>query len=320
MQSHAWMQARSASLLQPADLRLFAVRSGRQIVALAPLLREEGWMRELPRLHEPSDLIWSTQQGLAELCDLLAGQALPLELERVPADSPTLHALRRAYADGGRVEVLPAEPTPVIELDACRQDVDGCFNARRRSDFRRAERRARKLGEVSYEIHNPASDLELEALMKEAYAVEARSWKEAEATSLTADARQGSFFRNFTRAALPTGMLRFAFLRIEGWPAAMQIALEWQGRFWLLKISYDSAYAQCSPGQLLMLHTLRHAVRSGLSSYEFMGVMDDWTTLWTRQTRQYVHVRALPSGIAKVRMPIRRGAFALLSGLRRLMK
>ena len=320
MQTHAWMQARTASLLQPLDLRLYAVMDGHTMEALAPLLRIDDWLREPPLLHEPGDLIWSTPEGLQELASMLAAQSLPVFLERVPIDSPTLPALRRAYAGRGMVRVRPAMPTPVIELDARWQDFDACFNAGRRSDFRRVERRAQSWGEVRYEIHSPTSAAELAVLMDEAYSVETRSWKEGAGTSLTADAWHGDFFRRFTRDALPTGMLRIAFLRIGGQAVAMQIAAEWRRRFWLLKISHDQAFSRCSPGQLLMLHTLRHAALSGLLSYEFMGVMDGWTALWTRETRRYVQVRAIPFNATTGKMLIKRGARSLLRGLRRIMR
>ena len=166
-----------------------------------------GWLREPPLLHEPGDLVWSSPEGLRELAAMLAAQPLPVFLERVPIDSPTVSMLRRAYAGRGMVQIRPAMPTPVIELDERWHAFDTCFNAGRRSDFRRAERRAHNLGEVSYEIHCPISEAELAALMGDAYSVEARSWKEQEGTSLTADAWQGEFFRRFTRDAMPTGQL-----------------------------------------------------------------------------------------------------------------
>jgi Acetyltransferase (GNAT) domain len=318
MQTHAWMQARAASLLQPRDLRLYAVKDGRRIEALAPLLRIGGWLREPPLLHEPADLLWRAPEGLRELASMLAAQSLPVFLERVPIDSPTLPALRQAYAGRGLVQIRPAMPTPVIELGACWQDFDACLKAGRRSDLRRAARRALACGAVGYEIHAPASDAELAALLAEAYAVESRSWKEQVGTSLTADAWQGEFFRRFALEAMSSGILRIAFLRIGGQAVAMQIAAEWQRRFWLFKISYDQVFCRCSPGQLLMLHTLRHAARGGLLSYEFMGVMDDWVTLWTRQTRRYVQVRAIPFNATTGKMLIKRGARSLLGSLRRL--
>jgi hypothetical protein len=320
MQAYAWMHARAAAVLRSPNLHLYALKEGPKVAALAPLLPEGNWLLELPRLHEPSDLVWSTPESLGELTAMLAAQPFPVDLERVPANSPTVAALRRAYARSGIVQVRPAMPTPVIALDMRWQEPAACFSAGRRSDFRRAERRARALGEVCYEIHSPASDTELDTLMNEAYAVEARSWKERAGTSLTADAWQGRFFRRFTRNALPSGVLRIAFMRVDGLAVAMQIATEWQQRFWLLKASYDEALSRCSPGQLLTLHTLGYAVRARLTAYEFMGVMADWTKLWTQQSRDYVRVRAIPFSATTAKLLVKKGAHTLFGHLRRFIR
>lgn len=317
MQTHAWMRARADAIHAPHARYFPAVRDGNRIVALAPLLRDSGWLRELPALFEPADLVWHTREALEALTAQIASQPLPLFLERLPADSPTLPLLRKAYGARGLVRTRPAMPTPVIILSPDCPDYDACLSAGRRSDFRRMARRAQPFGEAEYEIHEPVTDTELTALLDLAYGVDARSWKQAAGTALTADAWQGAFFRRFAAAALYTRTLRFAFLRLGGQVAAMQIALEWRQRFWLLKMSFDQAFASCSPGQLLMLHTLRHAARKGLLSYEFMGVMDDWTALWTRETRRYLQVRATPLNLATGKRLLKQGVRSLLTGVRR---
>jgi CelD/BcsL family acetyltransferase involved in cellulose biosynthesis len=113
-------------------------------------------------------------------------------------------------------------------------------------------------------------------------------------------------------------MLRIALLRLGQRPVAMQIAAEWRNRFWLFKIAHDRDFDDCSPGQLLMRHTLLHAAHAGLKSYELMGVMDDWTRLWTRQTRQYLRVQALPFSVNTAVVLARRTARAGVDRLRRL--
>jgi CelD/BcsL family acetyltransferase involved in cellulose biosynthesis len=320
MQTHAWMRARVGSLEGVRDLHLHAVRDDAGIQALAPLLRIGDWFRELPALFEPSDLVWSTPEALRELAAMLAEQPLPVNLQRVPVGSPTIPALRKAYAGRGAVLVQPAMPTPVIKLDAASHDVDSLFNARRKSDFRRAERRAVVRGEVTYELHCPADKADLAPLMDTVHVVAARSWKEANGTSLTADRWQGDFFMRFASEAAESGVLRIAFMRIARQPVAMQIATEWGGRFWLFKISHDQDFSPCSPGQLLLLHTLRYAAGKGLSSYEFMGVMADWTRLWTRDSRRYAQVRAVPFNATMGKLLVRRGARAMLGSLRRAVR
>lgn len=262
--------------------------------ALVPLVYADGWLLEPPMMFEPSDFIWRSHESLQALTHTLAWQPLPILLERLPASSPTLDALRRAFALRGRVIIGPAMPTPVIKLEGRGMDCNAWFNAGRRSDFRRMQRLAENFGAVSYEIHAPDNNTALTGLLDEAYAVEALSWKAAAGTALTTDTTQGNFFVSFCRTAARENILRIAFMRINGHAVAMQIACEWQQRFWLFKISYDQAFARCSPGQLLLRHTLQHSATTGLRSYELMGVMDDWTKLWTTDTRDYVHVRAIP--------------------------
>lgn len=316
MQTRAWSMARAGLLYPTAKLYCPAVLDGRAIHAIAPLVLSGGWLRELPAMFEPSDLIWDSEATLKLLAEELARQPFPLWLERVPMGSPSIAALRRAYAGRGIVLQTEVMPTPVIGLN----DVSACFNAGRRSDFRRAARRAACFGDVEFEIHAPTTELELQRLLREAYAVEAESWKVDAGTALTTDETQGNFFAHFANAALSERILRIAFMRINGKAAAMQIATEWHMRFWLLKISYDKAYARCSPGQLLMRHTLQHATRDGLLSYELMGIMDDWTRQWASEQRRYVRVRAVPFSAAVFRMLAKRSIRSFYFGLRQIVR
>jgi CelD/BcsL family acetyltransferase involved in cellulose biosynthesis len=93
------------------------------------------------------------------------------------------------------------------------------------------------------------------------------------------------------------------FLKIGGVAAATQIAVESGGGFWLLKVGYDENFARCSPGNLLMLESLRYAANRGLKSYEFLGSAEPWTEMWTNRVRPCVSVWAYPNNF--------RGAAAL---------
>jgi CelD/BcsL family acetyltransferase involved in cellulose biosynthesis len=318
-QTHAWMSAR-AGAVRPEAIVLFAVTAGGQTSALLPMLPQAGWLLELPRLFEPGDLVWSTPSSLATLAGMLARQPRPLHLERVPVDSPTIGALRRAFRWRGVVLTRESMPTPHIDLSGHSDNPDACLTARRRADLRRAERHARRLGEISYELHAPRSESELAALMQEALAVENLSWKAGAGTALTTDDDQGRFFEAFANQAMHCGMLRIALLRIDGRAVAMQIAGEWNRRFWLFKISHDQDFAECSPGQLLIWHTLRDAANRGLLSYEFMGVMAPWTGLWTKKLRHYRDVRAIPFSSGVFKMLAKAALRSTYARLRRVLR
>jgi len=87
-------------------------------------------------------------------------------------------------------------------------------------------------------------------------------------------------------------------MRIAGRAVGMQIAVECQRRFWLLKIGYDEGVARCAPGNLLMLHTMKYAASRGLASYEFLGGATPWTAIWTKTLRLCTMVRAYPFSAA----------------------
>lgn len=295
-----------------------AVEDEKGVAALAPLVCAGRWLRELPLLYEPADLVWRSPQALHELARALAAQRRPLLLERVPEGSPTVVALQQAFAGRGIVRIHPAMPTPAIALDARWADPDRAFDSRRRADFRRYARRAGRHGELEYTVVAPADEASLAAAIGDVFAVEARSWKAGERTAMTSDPRPAAFYERFMREAAAAGMLRVALLRLGRRPAAMQIAVQWQRRYWLFKIAHDARFDDCSPGQLLMQHTLLQAARDGLASYEFMGMMDRWTRLWTHQVRRYVRIVAWPYTATSAVVLTGRAVRRVLGGVRRI--
>lgn len=303
MQQYIW--ARACAEAFDDRLQIVAVGPAAHPVALAPLVKRGGVVSRLEmlgvrELYEPMDFLYDDPSHLSTLAEALAEMGAVLCLGRLPADSPVIAALRKAYRLRGWVHTLPAASYPYISLNGAWMEPEQQFNAGRRSDFRRARRHAEKMGPVSYEMASP-TPAELEPLLKVAYAVESSGWKADKGAALGVSSALGDFYRRYAAAACEKGILRLFFLRIGERAAAMQLAVECHDRFWLLKIGYDERYSRCSPGTLLMLHTLKHAATRGLSSYEFLGLTESWTSNWTQSLRPCVSLRAYPlrwSGIA----------------------
>jgi CelD/BcsL family acetyltransferase involved in cellulose biosynthesis len=301
-QQFVWSQA-CAEAFHDADApHPVVVRERGQVIAIAPLVRTRGPVPRLEslgvrELFEPSDFLYASGDALAALADRLARQPLPLQLQRVPDDSPVVGALQRAFRGRGVFHSAPISPCPFIDLDPTWNDPEKHFNSGRRSDFRRARRHAEQMGPVTFEVIAPAPD-EVGGLVDEALAVEASSWKGSQGTALARDPVRARFFHRYAAAAAAQGILRLVFMRIAGRAVGMQIAVECARRFWLLKIGYDESVARCSPGNLLMLHTVKYAASRGLLSYEFLGGAAPWTATWTRTLRQCTIVRAYPFSAA----------------------
>ncbi|MFV1958265.1 MAG: GNAT family N-acetyltransferase, partial [Planctomycetota bacterium] len=321
-QTWAWMTT-AAELLAPAGSLHVVLDEGDEgrVAGVAPLSRDADEGRRLAllgvaALSEPTDLLAASPEALERLARRLARTSLPLQLERVPADSPAVEALRAAYRGRGLVVCREQVGTPTIRLGPKWEEPEHVLGARRRSDLRRARRRAESMGEVAFRFHAPGAG-EVDAVLEQVYAIEARSWRAARGGSLAQDPLRGPFFRRLAERASEEGTFRAWILEIGGKPAAMQYAVEVAGGFWLLKIGYDEAFARCSPGMLLMVESIRRAAGAGLASYEFLGVIEDWTRLWTTEVRPCVTVRTYPLGLRGAAALARDGAGALGRRIRR---
>ena len=82
--------------------------------------------------------------------------------------------------------------------------------------------------------------------------VESSGWKAHNGSSLTQRHKLRRFFLNYTTRASQSGLVRFAFLDVNGTSIAAQLMVEYLDRLWVLKIGYDEAWSRCSPGWLLM--------------------------------------------------------------------
>lgn len=293
-----WAQSCVATLLPPGarGLRLVSVRRDGNLVALAPLVPRQfagGQRLEQAGLHEspePNDLLYTDDTALRVLLAELLRQREPLALERLP-DTSRIPALIRGVA-GGRAWVHTSRQAPYQRLSLA-IDPDQALNAGRRSDLRRALRRAERRGPVRFEILAPAPQ-EVDALYATVMRVEALSWKGRAGTALAQDARLRAFFHDYALRTASSGILRIALLHVGEDVAAVQYSIACGHAWWLFKIGYDASYADCSPGQLLMQHTLRAARAAGLARYELQGSSADWARMWVGTEHPTLAVRVHP--------------------------
>jgi CelD/BcsL family acetyltransferase involved in cellulose biosynthesis len=293
-----WARACADALSDRHSLHVLVVGPADRPIAIAPLVKRRRPLAPLEllgvhELREPMDLLYQDASAATALARVLATLRATLSLKRIPADSPGLRAVAAAYRKRGVVLNREAGACPFIQLSERYAEPEGELSARRRSDLRRAQRRAESLGEVRYEILTP-SPAKVDSLLEEAFRVEAAGWKGRAGTALAHDRVRRAFFGRYAMAASTTGILRLCFLRIGGQTAAAQIAVETGNRFWLLKVGYDEQFARCSPGSLLLAETIRYAATAGLRSYEFLGHAASWTRPWTQDERSCVHLEAYP--------------------------
>jgi hypothetical protein len=301
MQTRPWIVACGETFVRDGDLRVTVVEDHSGVAAVAPLVFSSPFPPHLEllgarELSEPSDFVFRDLGALDALLAVLSRESTPLLLPRVPANSPAPEAIRASYRGRGLIVCRPGNTCPRIDLGTARKPPDELLSSRLRSDLRRAQRKAEAQGRVTYEVHAPRTAAEFLPLYEEALRVEAAGWKGRGGSAVTTNEMQRAFFSRYGALASEEGTLRLAFLRLEGVPAAMQYAIQWNGAFWLLKVGYDEAFSRCSPGMLLMQHTLGYAVEQGLRSYEFLGSAEAWTQRWTTDETSTTRIAVYPFG------------------------
>ena len=304
MQHHIWARARAETLSPGQSVEVAVVGDVTAPAALAPLARSAGFPSRLrllgaEELGEPVEVAYRDQSAIEALARVLAGASLPIGFGHYFVETPLIAALRTAYRGVGLVVTRPLAQrgAPFIELNEGWCEPEGNFPPGRRSDFRRMQRNAEKMGKVRVDIITPDSR-DVAQLLEEALAVETRNWKGRARTAVALDGRLSKFYRRYAELAAHAGILRLCFLRIGAATAAMQIAVECEQRFWLLKIGYDEAFKRCAPGNLLLRETIRHAAERKLTHYEFLGKEAPWTELWTAAARDLVALRTYPFNAA----------------------
>jgi hypothetical protein len=300
MHQYAWVKACSTAFADGGKLHLIVVGTD-QPGALGPFVVRGRRLNRMEclgvdELYEPTDFPHSDPASLGCLVNTLVELRRPLLLRRILADSPVLCELRKAFRLRGILITRPVTGYPWIPLDPSWTEPETKLSSSRRSSLRRALRKAQEIGSVEFEVVSPKPE-DVARLLTESLQVEAASWKGRKGSALLTDADRRRFFEQYTALAGELGILRLCFMRVGGHAAATQIAVECGGGFWLLKVGYDETFARCSPGNLLMVETLRYAVSRGLSTYEFLGSAEPWTQIWTDRIRPCVSVRAYPANL-----------------------
>jgi len=245
---------------------------GIAMTGVLPLALDGSTLRGLRSEHSPGYDYCGNADGIAAIWDCLRDDDRwsELVLDRVPADSLLAHLLPKlARLDGCPAIVRPDRPHPYFALP----DFAAAMHPKFRANLQRCRRKA---GAVVFErVQQPTpGDL------ADAAALEAMAWKATAGTNIAADPRAQRLYGE---------VAQLAFLRIAGKRVAVMYSVEDARTLYALKIGYDPAFANLSPGHLLVYEVALDAERRGLLELDFVGRVDEWKRKWT----ELVHERCV---------------------------
>jgi CelD/BcsL family acetyltransferase involved in cellulose biosynthesis len=288
----AWWSAFGTGLLA-----ILAVRRDGRLVGVMPL-SQWGSVLSSPTnwhtpLYEPAAADRPALHALVE--NIVSLHPRRLDLSFVDGDGAAaeeLRGLRGSY----RVVERTTWRSPYLAIngdwDAYWEGVSGKL----RQTVRRGARRLDEMGEVSLQIE---SDTErLDDLLAEGVKIEASGWKGRKGTAIASGSRTLSFYTELARWAAPLGLLRLAFLRVDGRALAFHFALETEDSYYLLKPGYDERFRKAGPGTVLTCRMIQRAFSLGLERYEFLGADDGYKMKWTSEVHPRIRFQAFATSPA----------------------
>ena len=296
---HEWFSACAQAFCPPGRLFIIVVRDGGSIAAIAPLVLSPSFGSQRLEilgaaiLEELTGFMYRSPEALNELLRALLSRGKPLYLKGLLSDSLEARALRERQWPGFAYSRSTPSASPWVPINSSWEEFSATISSSWRSNLRRAQRRAEEFGTVKFELITPTAET-LDGLLAEVFRVESSGWKSRTQTALASYAPLNRFFTTYAKSAVDLGMMRLAFLKINGKAVAVQLLVECSNRLWVLKVGYDEAYARCSPGILLMHKVIQVAFEKRYEAYELLGANESWISIWKPLLHNHETIRRYP--------------------------
>jgi CelD/BcsL family acetyltransferase involved in cellulose biosynthesis len=107
------------------------------------------------------------------------------------------------------------------------------------------------------------------------------------------------FFLHLALDARTRDLLHVSRLDVDGQPAAINLGIEYRGRYSLCLVSYDEKFARFSPGAIHLNELLHRAIERGLLEFDFLVGFQRLKQEWAdRRIELYDHVAGVtPRGV-----------------------
>jgi CelD/BcsL family acetyltransferase involved in cellulose biosynthesis len=263
----------------------------RRLVGVLPLCRRSGALSSLTNAQTPGFGMLAedgaVRTALAER--VFAARPRHVDIAHVDAGDPALAALERTASGAGyRLLRTTIRRSPFVALDG--RSAGARLGSKEAANLRRRERRLAAAGTVEVEVTDGRDGLD--DLLAEGFRLEGSGWKEARGTAIASRADTRDFYCAVARWARDEGLLRLAFLRLDGRGLAFQLALQDAHAYYFLKGGYEPSASRYAPGKLLAHAMIGRAAASGLDRFEFLGDAEPWKLEWTRDCHERVRIQA----------------------------
>ena len=273
-----WQRTWQQVFLNDRELLTLTVYCGKQLVGIAPLMREGNRLSLL---------------GSSDVCDFLdfviadghgpaAAQALldyfpslewdTLDLQPLLPSSTTLtHFVPLAKEKGYAVELTQMDVCPGVDLPPTWEEYLGLLAGKDRHELRRKMRRLSTKAQVDL---RKADDISLLHEDMSAFLQLFNQSRDEKARFMTP--QMVRFFWALATTMAEAGYLRLFFLVVDGDQVATAMGFDYQNSFYLYNSGYDPDHSSLGVGFLLKALCLKESIVTGKKRFEFLRGAEDY--------------------------------------------
>jgi CelD/BcsL family acetyltransferase involved in cellulose biosynthesis len=315
---HDWFRCWWGAFRRDKRLAVCTAWEGEELTGVFPLCRRGRQLEVMNNVHSPVYRPFArdeeTLRALVEAAVEASGGFLLVA--HLPEGDPSIPMLVELAGGDGEVTLIERQHvSPIVSLDGF------ALRAKARRELARLRRRLEDDHDVRCSVLEPPAELDAE--LREGFAVEASGWKGERHTAISHSPETDAFYTAIARAFAAPGRLRLSSLSADGRMIAFDLCLVDFGRLWVLKGGYDESFGRYAPGLLLTLMEIERARELGLEAVELLGDEADWKRKFANGARAHYLVhsyRRRPAPLARycyrrfVRPPLRR-AYRRVAGV-----
>jgi CelD/BcsL family acetyltransferase involved in cellulose biosynthesis len=281
------------------DLELATVRRAGELVAVLPVVRRAGALVSAANSETPGfDAVVKDHRAALLLLRAITDCGFrKIDLAFLPANGTTAPVLQEIQAESrGEYVWHTSREQPYLNIDGGWSDyLEDRVSSKQRRELRRLERRLGDAGTVEFEV-GPGKK-SLDDALEEGFAIEARGWKGRAGTAVLSRRSTASFYWRVARWAADEGILRLAFLRVDGRAVAFCFTLVQNEVQYGLKICHDETLASASPGVVHLHRLLEHACNDPLvTRFELLGEADAYKVKFAHGCTEQLRVQVFGPG------------------------
>ena len=306
-----WLRTWWNHLAGRRQLRIVAVRSGGELVALAPLAVRPGSLTRLFPFRvveflgsgtvgsDYLDLIvrkGAEAEALDALSRALGPSALMLQLGQLRGSrSVAAHLGGRLGQWGWKSVQTKVNICPFIDL---RGHTWTSYLATLGSEHRyNAQRKMKKLSKQFEVVFERVEDEEQRSrALQVLIALHNKRWIEHGNSDAFHTAGHVAFHEEFTARALRRGWLRLYILRLDGKPASALYGLRYGQTFYFYQSGFDPQYARHSVGLVTMGLAIKSAMEEGAEEYDLLHGGEAYKFHWAKESRELARLELYPPG------------------------